>query len=261
METITSTGGTPIAYERTGSGPSLVLVHGATVDHTTWNEALPYLAERFTVYAMDRRGRGGSGDAEAYALERETEDVLALIESIREPVHLLGHSYGGVCSLEAALRTDRLDRLILYEGVMLDATTDEEQALVEIRQAIETGDREEALVVFYLELAHLTEAEIDYIRDQPTWQRRVEAIHTSLREVEAGFAYDFEPVRLREMTTPTLLLVGEDSSESVHQDTQVLHEALPESRIVVLENQQHVAYRMAPEYFADTVTEFLTATP
>lgn len=203
---------------------------------------------------------GGSGDAEAYALEREVEDVVAVIESISEPVNLLGHSYGGVCSLEAALRTDGLNRLILYEGIMLDATTDEEQALREIRQAIEAGDRERALVVFYREIAHLTEAEIDYIRIQPTWQRRVDAVHTSLREVEVGFAYDFEPDRLQEMTTPTLLLVGEESPDVVHRDTEALHDALSESRIVVLEDQQHVAYRMAPEYFAETVIEYLTAT-
>lgn len=260
METVTSADGTPIAYERTGRGPPLVLVHGATVDHTTWNEALPYLEDHFTVYAMDRRGRGSSGDAEPYALEREVEDILAVLESIDDPVSLLGHSYGGVCSLEAALRTDRLHRLVLYEGVTLEATTDEKQALGEVEQAIEAGDRERALVVFYREIAHLTEAEIDHIRTRPTWQRRVDAVHTSQREVAAGFAYEFELDRFRELTVPTLLLVGGASPAVVHRDTEAFHDALPESRIAVLEDQQHVAYRMAPEDFAGTVTAFLTAT-
>lgn len=261
METITSADGTPIAYERTGSGPPLVLVHGATVDHTTWDEMLPYLEDHVTVYAIDRRGRGGSGDAETYALEREVEDVVTVVESISEPVTLLGHSFGGLCSLEAAMRIDDLHRLVVYEGLVLDAPPDEERALVEVERAIEAGDRERALVAFYRELAHLTEAEIDHVRSQPAWRRRVEAVHTGVREVDAGFAYDFEPDRFRKLTTPTLLLVGEESPTTVHRDTAALHDALPESRVVVLEGQQHVAYRMAPEYFASTVLEFVAATP
>lgn len=115
METITSADGATIAYERSGSGPSLVLVHGATADHTTWAPALPLLEEHFTVYAMDRRGRGDSGDADDYALDREAEDVVALVETIDEPVTLLCHSFGGLCALEAAPRTDRLRRLVPYE--------------------------------------------------------------------------------------------------------------------------------------------------
>jgi pimeloyl-ACP methyl ester carboxylesterase len=80
METITSRDGTPIAYERSGEGPPLVLVHGMTSTHRSW-ELLPELREHFTVYAMERRGRGESGDAAEYSLEREVEDVVALIDS------------------------------------------------------------------------------------------------------------------------------------------------------------------------------------
>lgn len=167
LETVTSADGTEIAYQRTGSGPPLVLVHGATVDHTTWVEVLPFLEEHFTVYAMDRRGRGESGDADEYSFEREAEDVVAVVHSISEPIHMLGHSFGGICSLEAALLTDDLRRLVLYEpGIIPDATAGEEQALAEIRHAIEAGNREEALVVFYREIAYFTEEEIDYVRSQ-----------------------------------------------------------------------------------------------
>ena len=107
----------------------------------------------------------------------------------------------------------------------------------------------------------MLDEEIDCIRSQPTtWRRRVDALHTSLREVEAGFAYEFDPNRFREMTTPTLLLLGSESPKSVHQDTETLCSVLAKCRIAVLENQQHVAYRMAPEYFSEIVIEFLTAT-
>ena len=258
METVVSADGTAIAYVRTGGGPPLVLVHGATVDHTTWVEARPFLGEHFTVYAMDRRGRGESGDADEYALNQEIEDVVTVVDSIGEPAHLLGHSFGGICSLEAALLTDNLRRLILYEPeVIAEATDDDEQALAEIRNAIEAGNREQALVVFYRELAHLTEAEIDHVRSQPTWPQRVDAVHTALREMETQYAYDFEPERFREMTTPTLFLVGEESPETAHREAETLRDALPDSRIAILENQQHVAYRMAPERFAEEVLAFI----
>lgn len=262
METVTSADGTNIAYERTGSGPPLVLVHGASVDHTTWADSLPHLAEHFTAYAMDRRGRGESGDTEDYALDREVEDVLAIVESTDEPAHLLGHSFGGHVCLEAALIAEDLRTLVLYEPeVVVEATADDERALSEIRDAIDAGDREAALVAFYRELVHLTEAEIDYVRSLATWSRRVEAVHTVLREMEAGYAYDFEPERFRGMATPTLLLVGEESPPPAHREAERLAEALPNSRIAVLEDQQHVAYRMAPELFAERVVGFLTETP
>ena len=101
IETVTSADGTSIAYERGGRGPPLVLVHGTTADHTRWDPLRPDFEEHFTVYAIDRRGRGGSGDAAHYELEREFEDVATVVESIDEPVNLLGHSHGALCSLEA----------------------------------------------------------------------------------------------------------------------------------------------------------------
>ena len=107
LEHVVSTDGTPIAVWRSGDGPPLVLVHGATADHSRWAPVLPALQERFTVLAIDRRGRGRSGDAATYAIEREYEDVAAVVEWAGEHVSVLGHSYGGVCALEAARLTDR----------------------------------------------------------------------------------------------------------------------------------------------------------
>jgi pimeloyl-ACP methyl ester carboxylesterase len=115
MPTIGSRDGTAIGYERSGHGPPLVLVHGTTADHTRWTPILPPLEQRFTVFALDRRGRGLSGDSGDYTIELEFDDVAAVVDSIGEPVVLLGHSYGALCSLEAALRTSNVQRLILYE--------------------------------------------------------------------------------------------------------------------------------------------------
>jgi len=115
QETVTSVDGTPIVYWRSGEGPPLVLVHGASADHSRWTPVLPAFEQRFTVYAVDRRGRGGSGDSDDYTIEREFEDVAAVVDSLGEPANLLGHSYGALCALEAALLTRNVRKLVLYE--------------------------------------------------------------------------------------------------------------------------------------------------
>src|SRR5690349_20970515 len=106
MGEIRSVDGTAIAYRRSGSGPPLVLVHGTSATPARWASVAPRLESHFTVYAVDRRGRGMSGDASSYAIEREFEDVAAVVLSIDGPVDLLGHSYGAICALEAASRVE-----------------------------------------------------------------------------------------------------------------------------------------------------------
>lgn len=114
MESIRSKDGTPIACQRTGTGPPLVLVHGTLGSCKRW-PILPALEKQFTVYAIERRGYGESGDTSDYAVEREFEDIAAVVDSIGDAVNLLGHSFGGFCVLEAALLTSHLRRLIVYE--------------------------------------------------------------------------------------------------------------------------------------------------
>ena len=94
MEKVKSADGTSIAYKKTGEGPPLVLIHGTTADHSHWEMVLPLLAEHFTVYAIDRRGRGKSGDASDYRAELEFKDVAAVVDMIDEPAILLGQYYG-----------------------------------------------------------------------------------------------------------------------------------------------------------------------
>jgi pimeloyl-ACP methyl ester carboxylesterase len=92
-----------------------VLVHGTSADHSRWAPVLPAFEQRYTVCAVDRRGRGGSGDSRDFVMEREFEDVAAVVDSFREPVILLGHSYGGLCALEAALLSRNVRALVIYE--------------------------------------------------------------------------------------------------------------------------------------------------
>ncbi|WP_255197944.1 alpha/beta fold hydrolase [Halorarius litoreus] len=258
MDTVTSSDGTPIAYERTGSGPPLVLVHGTTADHTRWEPVLRPLEERFTVYAMDRRGRGESGDTTEYDLKQEFDDVAAVVDSINEPVVLLGHSYGALCSLDAALRTDNLRALILYEPPIPvgDHEIYDENELAKIKLLLDDSEDEQALIVFLREIADIPSAQIELLRSAPNWEARVDAAHTAYRETVGPATYDFDPAQYEQMQTPTLLLTGGESPQWFTDAIEMLDAALPDSRVVVLEDQEHVAMNTAPDLFLDAVLTF-----
>ena len=263
LETVTSADGTPIAYERTGDGSPLVLVHGTAGDHTRWeiNDVRAALAEHHTVYAMDRRGRGGSGDAATYELGREFEDVAAMVDSIDEPVNLLGHSHGAICALEATLLTDNLRSLVLYEPPIpweiVGPELFSEETVAEMEALLADGEDEEALVVFMRDLLELPPEQLDALRSHPSWPARVAAAPTLPREERAPFDYEWDPARFADMTTPTLLLLGGESPEWARDSTEAIHEALPNSQIVVLDGEGHVAMNTAPELFVDEVLAFL----
>ncbi len=187
-DTVASADGTRIAVWRSGSGPPLVLVHGAIGDHTRWAPVIPALEERFTVPAMDRRGRGPSGDSDAYSLEREVEDVVAVVEAAGDDVHLLGHSHGAACALEAALETDRLRTLTLYEPPLGFLGGSPE--VVERLEALLAEDRrDEALTLFLTEVARQPPEAIELMRSLPTWEARLAAAHTLPREERATRDY------------------------------------------------------------------------
>ena len=259
MQTVLSNDGTPIAFQKSGTGPPLVLVHGTGGSSGRWKPILPTLEKHFTVYAVDRRGRGESGDASSYAIEREFEDVTAVVDSIGSNVNLLGHSFGAACSLEAALRTSNLRKLILYEpplplpGVSLypDGVIDRLQAL------LDSGDRRGVLTTFFHEVVRMPAHEFELFQSSPAFPARIAAAHTLPRELRTHVAYQFRPERFKNLKIPTLLLLGGDSPSFFKAAIEAAHAALPNSRIVVMPGQQHIAMDTAPDLFAREVVTFL----
>jgi pimeloyl-ACP methyl ester carboxylesterase len=212
-----------------------VLVHGTTADRTRWSPLLPAFAEHFTVYAVDRRGRPESGDAEEYAIEREFDDVAAVVGSLSQPANLLGHSYGALCSLEAALRTNNLRKLVLYEppipcGIEIYPA----EVVARIQALVDTGDREGAVMTFFREIVKAPPHELDTLRSLPNWPARVAAAHTIPREMRGSEGYVFQPEPFSRLKTPTLLLLGGDSPPFFRAAIEAVHSALPNSQIVVL---------------------------
>ncbi len=261
LETVTSSDGTEIAYERTGSGPPIVLVHGAVSDRTIWElgDVRSSVADRRTVYAMDRRGHGGSEVTEPYALEQGVDDVIAVVEAVDEPVALLGHSSGGLYALEAAARTDGVERLLLYEPAVAvtDDALDVESEFEAMMGLLEDGREEEALVLFLEDIARISSAEIDALRSEPTWEEQVELIHTVPQGLDAVSAYEFDPGRYADLEAPTLLLTGSESAEWFGDGIDALEAALPNARVATMEGHGHVVQATGPERFVDEVLAFL----
>lgn len=194
MEKVTSKDGTIISYIRRGSGPPLILVHGTTADHTRWLPIIPHFEKQFTVYAIDRRGRGGSGDSGDYHLMKEAEDIAAVIESIDEPAALLGHSYGGLVLLEAALLTNNISRLIIYEAPIPTGITLYPPGTPEKMQAlIDSGKNEAALEVMLKEVVNMPDYEFEKYRQLPAYKRRIEIAPTIPRETMVELNYLFDP--------------------------------------------------------------------
>jgi pimeloyl-ACP methyl ester carboxylesterase len=262
FETVKSQDGTPIVYERRGHGPPLLMVHGSSVDHTRWGGVVNALAERFTLLMMDRRGRGRSGDGPAYAIERELEDVAAVLAASPVPARVLAHSYGALCSLEAARLTTRIERMVLYEpplpipGQPLSFAVDLSQRLTAI---LASGDRALVVETFLREALHTTEGELARLRRTSGWPVRLAAAATLPREVGAATAYRFVPERFAPVRVPTLFLYGEHSPPYMRASTRMASAAVAESRVAILPGQGHGAMTFAPKMFLEKVLPFLRA--
>lgn len=264
----TSPDGTEIGYWTSGDGPPLVLVHGSTADHTTaWDPLRTYLEPHLTVHAMDRRGRGASGDGPDgadYDEVREFEDVAAVVEDVARAsgglVDVLGHSYGGLCAFGAASLTSHIGRLMLYEGwppANPGAMAPPPGVTERLDELNAAGDPAGVIETFLREVVKMSDPQINGFKAQPTWQNRVAAAPTIPRELRAFPASGPHAARAARVTVPTLVLVGEQSPNWGGEEATNLVRQLPDARLLVLKGQTHVAHLVAPQLFAETVLSFL----
>ena len=254
---VRSVDGTQIACWRGGHGLPLILVHGTAADHTRWATVLPGLRERFTVWAVDRRGRGASGDAAAaYALQREADDLVAVIGAVGEPVTLLGHSYGANCAVEAVRRTPTVSGLILYEPGFTEAWFAPPGLIARLDALLAAGDGDAAVATFMREVPRVPPEQLELMRERPSWPGRVKGAHTIPRELRAIEGFHFEPAQFREVTTPTLILLGGDTPPEQQRPGRMLAAALANSTLRVLPGQRHTAMDTAPDMFCAEVIQF-----
>jgi pimeloyl-ACP methyl ester carboxylesterase len=252
MEYVTSADGRTIAYERSGSGPPVVLVHGSLNDRNIWRAVLPAFAEQYSVYAMDRRGRGESGPPGEHALERQFEDVAAVIEAAGEPADLVGHSYGAHCALgAAAMVPDKVRHLVLYEPPLVD------EARVDMVRFFETSDPSQSVSEFFLTAIGMPHDQVEALKATAFWPYLVSFAPTMPSEGRALLGYEFEPGRFASLKMPALFLAGSQTTERLCGAMRELMPYMLQSEWVTFEGHGHGAMLTAPAVFSDTVLGFL----
>jgi pimeloyl-ACP methyl ester carboxylesterase len=259
---VTSADGTEIAVFEHGPSdkPTLVLVHGSTADHMRWMPVFDGLLSFVRVAAVDRRGRGASGDAAEYSIDREVEDVAAVVASVPRPVVLLGHSYGAVCSLFAMGAGLDVDALVLYEPPLaLDGPISDPAVVAEMQALADAGENEALLETFMSRVVGMGEAELAVLRAAPVWPARVQAAHTIPRELAAVDAMRFDRSLVAGVTAPTTILKGTESAPYLLAACDAVHAAVPGSRLVVLEGHGHSVMDTGPDLFVDTVRSAVTS--
>ena len=239
-----------------GDGPPLVLVHGAGSARWSFDAVRPHLEPRFTVIAIDRRGRGDSTDGREYALERECEDVAAVVRDAGAGALLVGHSYGGLVAAGAAQLLD-LPRLALYEPAMGGGLTTGE-TIERWERMIEAGDGEAVVREFYRDIAGYGEDAIDELARGPVWEARTRIVPTVPRELRAELAHRFDPDALAALTMPVLLLLGTESPDWAVRSVRAYADAIPGAELSMLEGQGHSANMTAPTLLEGELEQFLT---
>lgn len=247
-----------------GSGqPPLLLIHGTAGDHTTFRVVGPRLAERSWVWAMDRRGRGASGDTPPYSIEREFEDVAVVAEQLAAeaggPVAVFGHSYGGRCALGAALLTGAIGRVICYEGAPTPPGRSYHPPGLEdrLRARLEADDPAGLLATFMTEVVGMTPAELEAYRANPVWPARVAAAMTIPREIEAEATAAASLEALARVRQPVLQLLGSASLPVFRVATTALDGRLADGRIVEISGAKHAAHHTHPDAVVEAVRAFL----
>lgn len=241
--TLTSPDGVRLAVERTGSGPPLVLVGGAGGDRRAWGAVVPFLGDEFTVYALDRRGRGGSGDRAGSEVADEVADVVATAVAAGGDAVVAGHSSGALLALRAAaVRPDVVRRVVAYEPPSV-VTAGVAQRL---RALVDAGDLDGALTSFRTEAVGMPADVVASMRKTPQWQEDLTLAHTTAYDaaiVEAG---------LPEVSVPARFVLG-GASPARMADGVRHYAARLGAQVRVLDGQQHFAQRTAPRELAAVI--------
>ena len=262
MSTVISKDGTRIAYDKTGSGPALIVVDGAMGYRALFglNLLAEQLAEHFTVYAYDRRGRGESSDTLPYAVEREIEDLEALIDEAGGPAFVYGISSGAALAMEATIVLgDKIKKLAMYEAPY---TTDDagkqawQEYTRELSALLAAGRRGDAVARFMM-LTGATADQVAEARRMPIWPA-FEAVAPTLAYDHCallGEDASVPTVRAARVAAPTLVMNGGASYPFMQVAAVALANAMPNGQHRILEGQSH---EVAPEALVPVLVEFFT---
>jgi pimeloyl-ACP methyl ester carboxylesterase len=243
FETVSSADGIPIAVQRNGSGPPVILIGGAFNDRSTVAGLAAVLADGFTAVTYDRRGRGDSGDAASYAPEREIDDLAAVIGHAGGPAEVFGHSSGAILALEAAARGLDISKVAAYEPTyVIEGTRPRpgDDLADRLQGLLDRGDRDGAVALFQTEVVGLPAEMIEGMRGSPMWGWFTGLAHTLPYDVTlTGPGMRLPAGRLAAITVPVLAIGGGASPPWLPAAARAVAEAIPGGRYVTLDGQDH----------------------
>jgi pimeloyl-ACP methyl ester carboxylesterase len=265
MNTVTSQDGTTIAYDRIGHGPALVLVDGALNTRANGQMAgiAPLLAEHFTVFLYDRRGRGDSTDQTPYSVQREIEDLDAVIKEACGSAYVYGISSGGALALEAANRGSAITRLAVYEApyVVDDSRPPAPDDFAgQVSALVAAGRRGAAVKAFMTEGVRVPAVFVALMGVMPMWSRLKKVANTLPYDLaimgDGQLGKPLPPGKWASINVPTLVLGGGKSPAWLQNSAAAVAAAVPDASVRTLEGQTHL---VKPRALAPVLTEFFTA--
>lgn len=255
--TIASPDGTSLSVRVTGHGPPVVLVHGTLDAMNAYAFVEPPLAEGYTVWTYDRRGRGESTNGSDYSLDREVEDLAAVIEATGETPHVVAHSFGAAIALQAQLAGVEMRSLTVYEPP-INGNKIPVSLIKEISGYVHEGRLDEAISTTARDIAGLTAEEVSDAMSIPLLRKRLrDGVRTAARELQALRSADWSNLPVDGV--PTLVIRGALTDAAVYPTEAQASALATDAQIATLAGQGHVGQALAPAAFTGIVRPFLDA--
>jgi pimeloyl-ACP methyl ester carboxylesterase len=238
VETVSSADGVAIAYERSGSGPALVIVNGALSAKESGAALAPLLEDSFTVYRYDRRGRGESSDSAAYAPELEVQDLAAVLRATGDAPYVFGQSSGGALALEAAATGVAMRGLVVHEPPYVPGSGTAPETADALADLVARGLRDDAVERF-LRTTGVPDAGLAQMRASPAWQPLLGLAHTMPYDVRLLNEGRVPTERLGQIPCPVLATAGTLSPPWALDAVRAVAAAVPQGEYRTLEDQAH----------------------
>ncbi|MEU7474276.1 alpha/beta fold hydrolase [Streptomyces sp. NPDC044984] len=243
VETVVSADGTTIAYEKSGSGPPVVIIGGGLNDKAMFTPLAQSLSRRFTVFNYDRRGRGGSdhGDPEQYTIDREVEDLVAVLDAVGEPGHVFANCSGGMIAIHAAAAGVPMAKLGLYEPPYSSPPLNGDE-VDRLKRLVAEDRREEAVTLFGKEIVKfMTDETLERFKQHPAWQAFESMAPSCVYDAIINDRYGSIPhTLLPKIAVETLVLSGSESAPWIQEACVTLSEEIPRARLLRIEGEGHL---------------------
>ncbi len=258
MNTVTSKDGTKISYDKVGHGPVVILILGALNSRKSGSKLAKLLASRFTVISYDRRGRGDSTDTAPYSPQREVEDIAALIDAVKGPVYLYGHSSGAAIALQAANKLRKqVGKLAIYEApysVHDDARKAAGEYYRKLKKLLKDGRKGDAVALFIRSVG-VSDKQLQALKRMPMWRGLTAMAPTLAYDSQVlGEGHALPKPLLKRISTPTLVMHGGAGAPSMRDAAQAISGALPDAHLRTLAGETH---GVRPRVLAPILEEFL----